>query len=142
MKNCSICKLPQTEFYKNRYQPDGLQTYCKGCAIERSKKRYKNFSAEQKQEIKDRTHRMSIINRQFLWDYLKEHSCVDCPEKDPICLDFDHQRDKKKNVSSLASSGVSLETIKEEIAKCEVRCSNCHRRKTAIQFGWYKDIVK
>ena len=29
-------------------------------------------------------------------------------------------------------------SLKQEIAKCEVVCANCHRRRTAKQFGWYR----
>lgn len=29
-------------------------------------------------------------------------------------------------------------SIVEEIVNCGVRCANCHRRRTTIQFGWYK----
>lgn len=31
----------------------------------------------------------------------------------------------------------SWEKVKTEIAKCEIRCANCHAVKTAKQFGWY-----
>lgn len=63
-----------------------------------------------------------------------------CGETDPVVLDFDHLRDKKENISWLVCHGAKLEIITEEIAKCEVRCANCHRRKTAKQFDWYKDV--
>jgi hypothetical protein len=29
-------------------------------------------------------------------------------------------------------------TVFEEIAKCDVRCVNCHRRRTAEKFDWSK----
>ena len=27
-------------------------------------------------------------------------------------------------------------TVEAEIAKCDIRCANCHRRRTAAQFNW------
>jgi hypothetical protein len=29
----------------------------------------------------------------------------------------------------LVAGGYNLETIKAEIAKCDIRCANCHRRR-------------
>ena len=55
--------------------------------------------------------------------------CVDCGYREhPAALDFDHldHTTKRTEVSSCAS----METALAEIAKCEVRCSNCHRIKT------------
>jgi hypothetical protein len=61
---------------------------------------------------------------------------VDCGETDIIVLQFDHVRGKKTNaVSKLVSMGYGLDTIKEEINKCEVRCANCHTRRTYKQFN-------
>lgn len=96
MKICSICKLPQENFYKNNHRPDGLQSYCVACSKQRSKERYLNFSDEQKSSIRNRTKKMSQINKQYIWDFLKNHFCVDCGESDPVVLEFDHLRDKKR----------------------------------------------
>jgi hypothetical protein len=35
-------------------------------------------------------------------------------------------------------SGYGWNRILAEIAKCQVRCANCHRRKTARDFKWFK----
>ncbi len=54
-------------------------------------------------------------------------------------LDFDHVKgDKIENVSIMINSGASLERLILEIEKCEIRCANCHRRKTAKDFGSYR----
>lgn len=79
-----------------------------------------------------------IRNREYLWNYLKNNSCVDCGEDDPIVLQFDHVRGIKKfNVSQSVRDKKSIETIDKEISKCEVRCANCHTRKTAKDFKYY-----
>ena len=67
-------------------------------------------------------------NKDFVFNYLSEHPCVDCGEGNPIVLEFDHiSNDKFKEISNLVQEAYSLERIKLEIAKCEVRCANCHR---------------
>jgi hypothetical protein len=78
-------------------------------------------------------------NRRKLYHYLLSHPCVDCGEADVIVLEFDHRvpSDKVRDVGGLASRQ-AWASVLEEIAKCDVRCVNCHRRKTARQFHWGK----
>jgi hypothetical protein len=75
--------------------------------------------------------------REYIWNYLSKHVCIDCGESDPLVLEFDHIGNKIMPVSEIAHNN-SLVQVKNEILKCEVRCANCHRRKTAVQFGWFK----
>ena len=62
--------------------------------------------------------------------------CIDCGESDPTVLEFDHLGDKLKELSVLAASGASVKALRAEIAKCEVVCCNCHRRRTAHRGNW------
>lgn len=69
--------------------------------------------------------------REFIYRVKRLSKCVDCGESDTRVLDFDHVIGKKvANVSDLVNGSYSIEKIKEEIRKCEIRCSNCHRIKT------------
>ena len=79
-------------------------------------------------------------NRELLWKYLIDHPCVDCGEADIVVLDFDHRDPAAKtaNVSAMVAKGWSWPTIAAEIAKCDVVCSNDHRRRTARSQGWGK----
>ncbi|WP_412061844.1 hypothetical protein [Rubrivirga sp. IMCC45206] len=77
-------------------------------------------------------------NAQHLWRYLLSHPCVDCGEADPIVLEFDHVRGEKVGaLSNMATRQFSVAKLNAEIAKCEVRCANCHKRKTAREQGWH-----
>ena len=45
-------------------------------------------------------------------------------------MDFDHVRGRKQaNVAELINT-LSKKRIDEEISKCEIVCSNCHRIRT------------
>lgn len=70
---------------------------------------------------------------EFIGTHLLEHPCVDCGEGDLRVLDFDHRpgSGKTTEVMRLARNGHSLARIAVEIAKCDVRCRNCHARVTA-----------
>jgi hypothetical protein len=65
-------------------------------------------------------------------------SCQDCGIADPIVLPFDHQRSKSKDIGWLVSSGCRGSLVTAELDKCDVRCANCHRRRTARLGNWYR----
>jgi hypothetical protein len=60
----------------------------------------------------------------------KDKPCADCGRRYPYyVMDFDHLRDKKFQIGLLYRRG-SWKLLKDEIAKCDVVCSNCHRIRT------------
>lgn len=70
-------------------------------------------------------------NIRVIFDALMATGCVDCGVRDLVVLEFDHVGTKTSTVMSLAWRQKSLGRIRAEIAECEVRCCNCHRRRTA-----------
>ena len=139
-KTCSICKqkLPETDFHW-KITGKRRQTYCKDCAKVYRDRYYQNNKKKCQKRVYERKKKLAKENRQKSYDYLKEHPCVDCGETHPACLDYDHFRDKKIIVSKMFRD-YTWKTIMEEIEKCEVRCANCHRKKTAIEYDWYHDL--
>jgi len=78
-----------------------------------------------------RNKRQLAINREFVNRVKRIFGCFDCGNKNPVILEFDHVTGvKRANISDMVSSYYCLKTIKEEIRKCEIRCANCHRKKT------------
>jgi hypothetical protein len=69
-------------------------------------------------------------NVEFVYGYLASNPCADCGLADPLVLEFDHVGEKRGAVMTLAWDGYSLASIIREIAHCEVRCCNYHRRRT------------
>lgn len=129
VKRCCTCQLvlDESEFNKRAKSGDGLQSRCRSCGAANY---IKNRSVI-KPQIDARKKRNIEHNRKFVMRYLRLSYCVDCGEQDPIVLEFDHVRGKKKcAVSRLVSEGNSIGVLKSEIRKCEVRCCNCHRRVT------------
>lgn len=64
--------------------------------------------------------------------------CIDCRYADhPAALDFDHIGDDKvADVGRMVHDRVAWDLVLAEIAKCVVRCANCHRVKTAENREW------
>jgi hypothetical protein len=90
-------------------------------------------------KARTRQARVNAENREWLIGYLRDHPCVDCGTTDIRVLEFDHLEPGTKvlDVAVLARSGYSLDRVKAEIAKCVVRCANCHRIRTHEQRGWW-----
>jgi hypothetical protein len=143
-KICHKCKedKPLSDFAKNKTRKDGLQAACKICMNAYCKVYYTLTPEKNSLRLQYKVKRKAEI-LQYIWDYLKEHPCIDCGEADPIVLEFDHiGTDKLFNLSEAASGCFTQEKIDLEISKCEVRCCNCHRKMTAKRGNWYANIIK
>ena len=64
---------------------------------------------------------------------LKSRPCPDCGGHfPPVVMDFDHVKGNKRGIiSRMTSAPMSGAKLLEEIAKCEVVCANCHRRRNS-----------
>lgn len=129
-KICFKCTFPKDTKEFNKGKNGQLHSYCRSCQKTYDRDLYR-LKVERRDSTKARNKSRRIICREFLQRFLAAHPCVDCGEPDPVVLDFDHVRGKKVNhVSTLAFRAVAISTLEAEIAKCEIRCANCHRRKT------------
>lgn len=75
--------------------------------------------------------------KDFLASHLRDHPCVDCGIADIRVLDFDHRPGtaKRSDVMQMVKDGFSLRILLQEIAKCDVRCRNCHAIVTLERSG-------
>lgn len=138
MKLCPRCKQSQSlELFAKRRGKHGGGPYCRPCQGEYSKAHYRKNRRRHNQRRRLNQIRYRSRNRDRIALYLTVNPCVDCGEADVRVLEFDHVRGKKDaNISRLVQAGWAWQRIATEIAKCEVRCANCHRRRTVEQFGW------
>ena len=112
----------------------GRQGYCREC----QSAWYRDHRTAHIANVNANSRRYRARNAGFVLEFLATHPCVDCGETDVTVLEFDHRGDKTSTVSALKWGSATLEEIAVEISRCDVRCVNCHFRKTAEQFGWRK----
>lgn len=74
-------------------------------------------------------------------EYLRNHPCIDCGNSDIEVLEFDHKDASTKlfAIGENITKGLGWDRIFTEMKKCDVRCANCHRKKTRRQLGWWID---
>lgn len=137
VKICTKCNF--TKHIKNfSLRSDGRYvSWCKDCVAERSRQHYQENKEYYAEKNKVNGAKVRKRNRDYLIEYLRTHPCVDCGEADIEVLQFDHVEPLLgKKTRPTNSNMVSLKRLQNEIDKCEVRCANCHVRRTRQQFGW------
>jgi hypothetical protein len=91
---------------------------------------YKNPELYKKQ-VRERV----AVNIAYVRNIRIQSKCARCPENHPACLDFHHidpsTKDKSRpsRLHQAFDISWSIERIKKEIDKCEILCSNCHRKE-------------
>jgi len=114
-RHCKKCKelVSKDLFYKDKSQWDGLDRVCKHCNLDRMvSRRYAK--------------KLAIV------EYLGG-ACVKCGAtlEDIHWTAFDcNHIDPSQKSFAIGSAGHNIENIKDELDKCELVCSNCHRKIT------------
>lgn len=144
MKKCTRCKDKKevSEFNKDCTRGDGLANKCRDCTKALTADWYRRNREAHSAQVQENSAVRRKVNRQYVYDYLKAHPCVECGETDPLLLDFDHCQGVKNGHMADLVRHKPLEAVKEEIDLCQVLCVVCHRRKTARERGWYADLAR
>ena len=142
-KICTRCnkeKLNTEEFFR-RYTTSeinqgksGLQVACRECLT----KAHNNWSKNNNLQVN--TYNKAYRYKTADWvDTFKDVPCADCGVKYPsYVMDFDHlpEHTKTMGIPMMINRRAPKSKILEEINKCEVVCSNCHRERTKQRGTW------
>jgi len=130
-KRCNQCLevKPLEEFHFKDKTRGYRRDRCKLCWKIYHKAHYqanKEYYFRKKRELSKKTYTDIILPA-------KAVPCTDCGQSyPPYVMDFDHMRDKEFNIA-VDFARFSKKKLMEEIAKCEVVCSNCHRIRTHVR---------
>jgi hypothetical protein len=138
-KKCSRCGAmrPLVEFAWRKKAAGKRGPYCRGCRRAYAKTHY---AANRDLYIERARRRNQIVRQQraaHLIEFLSSNPCVDCGENDPTVLEFDHVAGKDFTIGERLRD-TRWELVLAEIAKCDVVCANCHRRRTAKRGGFLR----
>lgn len=123
------------EFHVSRARTDGHQSICKPCRAEIDRERY--LRARDTESRREAKREFDRSRTEWLRSLKTGVPCTDCGTVfPPEAMQWDHLpgRPKRGDVSSLR--GVSRQQILDEIANCELVCTNCHILRTIARAGW------
>lgn len=131
LRRCGRCGQSLPEECFNRLRA-GRQWWCRSCFAAYFRAR---GDLHRRQSNTAKLARIQTA-REHVLDHLRRTPCTDCGERDPMVLEFDHIGEKVTSVARLLSDGAPRKAVDAEIARCEVVCANCHRRRTARRGRW------
>lgn len=137
MKQCNTCheSKPLEEYAWKSKRDEKRSGKCKSCQRIYSSEHYSGNKESYNARARLNQAKARVDGRAFMIDYLGSHPCVDCGQSDIRVLQFDH-KDLIGSGRRVGYYTYSLPRLKKEIAKCEVRCANCHMIRTFEQMGW------
>lgn len=99
---------------------------CRECQRAKIRRHYN----ENKQYYLDKAMKRTQELREWLKELKASLACEKCGEDHPACVEFHHKDPSLKDMelSTVVTAGWSKERILKEIEKCNVFCSNCHRK--------------
>lgn len=148
MRICTKCTIEksETDFFVKDKVSGRLHAQCKECYKEHRKtfyaEHYEKYKPIYRKRAQARREMLRTEFREGILTYLTNKSCVICGESDIRTLEFDHLNPSEKlfSISQAVKLGYRWPKVIEEIKKCRILCANCHKKHTAMQSNWYKNI--
>lgn len=123
-KSCNSEKPLTTEFWhRAKRRPDGWEWKCKECVKKQTLSNY----YKNKEKWNETTKRNHHKRREKIQELKTNLSCTKCNESRHWLLDFHHIDPTKKDFQLSQGERYGWEKVEQEIDKCVVLCSNCHR---------------
>ena len=125
---CSRCKTSRliTDFNFRNRAAGVRHIYCRKCGKKFTRSHYRR----NKRQYIDRSIRAKEMRREYVRQ-VKSRPCADCGVQYPYyVMDFDHREGEEKSFEMNRVIYVTMRALKQEIEKCDVVCSNCHRERT------------
>jgi len=121
------------------------RTWCIKCKeIFEAEKKLRTIARKKKKSI--RMVELKALRFSLIDDIKEKGKCKDCGlQFHSFLMDFDHldPSTKVEKLSDMAVKRRSFKEILEEISKCELVCSNCHRIRTnKCSFDWNLSIIR
>jgi hypothetical protein len=134
-KTMEVGKLVREAYRLERVVAEiaNCELVCANCHRRRTRRRARSWRTDPDWSAEADPRPLRRRNLLFIANYLRTAPCVDCGEDDHAVLDFDHVGVKRGGVVELAYREYSIASLQREIAACQIRCANCHRRRTIIQ---------
>lgn len=113
---------------------------CPECDKQRMARKRENPDFKANEAAKQQRHRKKLgpeylarvrdlRRRKKQWLDAHKVKCLKCQEEHPACLEFHHRNPAEKDfLLSVGVAKFSIERLEVEVAKCDVLCSNCHRK--------------
>ena len=144
-KICVRCKEEkELDCFRNSKAHEGGKFHtCKDCMNGYYKTKYAN----NKQIFLDRNHERRNKWRDIFFDLKSKSKCCECGETHMATLDFHHKDQETKDFTlgriwSKYPNEANIQLLKEEISKCIVLCSNCHRKLHWNANDAYKEFTE
>lgn len=78
-------------------------------------------------------YRLRWEHREKCFAYFEKIECAHCGITDRDVLEFDHidPKTKELSIAVIINSRIAWDIAEKELAKCQLLCANCHKKKTA-----------
>ena len=133
MKHCPKCGRDKPESSFSSRGKDKLASYCKECQSKYCKEHYTRNKHKHNERRYALTKKTRMEHRDKIMRAKDNKPCADCGVRYPFyVMEFDHLDEKIANISDMPGR-FGWNKIQKEIDKCDLVCSNCHRKRTFIR---------